>query len=56
VHDEPTVEKVHNLQEFLRTLDMSFAKSGALRATEFNRVLAQIACWRRSRATTPNRW
>ncbi len=42
VHDEPTVEKVHNLQEFLKTLDMSFAKSGALRPELFNRVLAQV--------------
>jgi ribonuclease R len=42
VHDEPTVEKVHNLQEFLRTLDMPFTKSGALRPAVFNRVLAQI--------------
>ena len=31
VHDEPTLEKVHNLQEFLKTLDLPFAKSGALR-------------------------
>jgi ribonuclease R len=42
VHDEPTVEKVHNLQEFLKTLDMPFAKSGALRPELFNRVLAQV--------------
>jgi ribonuclease R len=42
VHDEPTVEKVHNLHEFLKTLDMSFAKAGALRPAEFNRVLAQV--------------
>jgi len=42
VHDEPTPEKVHNLHEFLKTLDMSFAKAGALRPAEFNRVLAQI--------------
>ena len=42
VHDEPTVEKVHNLQEFLKTLDMSFAKAGALRPAVFNRVLAQV--------------
>ena len=26
VHDQPTQEKVHNLQEFLKTLDLSFAK------------------------------
>ena len=42
VHDEPTLEKVHNLQEFLKTLDLSFAKSGALRPSLFNRVLAQV--------------
>ena len=42
VHDEPTVEKVHNLQEFLKTLDISFAKTGALRPTLFNRVLAHV--------------
>jgi ribonuclease R len=37
------VEKVHNLQEFLKTLDISFAKSGALRPSVFNRVLAQVS-------------
>ncbi|GAB1716029.1 MAG: RNAse R [Nitrobacter sp.] len=42
VHDEPTVEKVHNLREFLKTLDMSFAKSGALKPEQFNRVLDQV--------------
>jgi ribonuclease R len=42
VHDEPTVEKVHALQEFLKTLDMPFAKSGALRPALFNRVLTQV--------------
>jgi ribonuclease R len=42
VHDEPTLEKVHNLQEFLKTLDLPFAKSGALRPALFNRILAQV--------------
>ncbi|HEU4804644.1 MAG TPA: ribonuclease R [Nitrobacter sp.] len=42
VHDEPTVEKVHNLRDFLKTLDMSFAKTGALRPELFNRVLDQV--------------
>jgi ribonuclease R len=42
VHDEPTLEKVHALQEFLKTLDMPFAKSGALQPALFNRVLAQV--------------
>src|SRR2546423_1682006 len=42
VHDEPTQEKVHNLQEFLKTLDLPFAQSGALRPSLFYRVLAQV--------------
>lgn len=42
VHDEPTFEKVHALQEFLKTLDLPFAKAGALRPAVFNRVLAQV--------------
>lgn len=42
VHDEPTLEKVHALSEFLETLDIPFAKTGALRPTLFNRVLAQL--------------
>jgi ribonuclease R len=43
VHDEPSVEKVQALQEFLRTLDLSFAKGGPLRPSLFNGVLAQVA-------------
>jgi ribonuclease R len=43
VHDEPTLEKVHALQEFLKTLDIPFTKSGALRPSLFNRVLAQVS-------------
>jgi ribonuclease R len=42
VHDEPTTEKIHNLQEFLKTLDMNFAKAGALRPAMFNHVLIQV--------------
>jgi ribonuclease R len=42
VHDEPSVEKVHNLVDFLKTLDLSFAKSGALRPTQFNRILTMV--------------
>jgi ribonuclease R len=42
VHDQPSVEKVHNLGEFLKTLDLSFAKQGALRPAQFNRVLAMV--------------
>jgi ribonuclease R len=43
VHDEPTQEKVHALQEFLKTLDVPFAKGGALRPSLFNRVLTLVA-------------
>jgi len=42
VHDEPAMEKVNALREFLATLDISFAKGGVLRAEAFNRVLAQV--------------
>jgi len=42
VHDEPTLEKVHNLQEFLKTLDISLPKGGALRAEQFNRILERV--------------
>src|SRR5207253_6726061 len=31
VHDQPTQENVHNLQELLKTLELSFAKTGASR-------------------------
>jgi ribonuclease R len=43
VHDEPSLEKVHNLPEFLKTLDIPFAKQGALRPSLFNRVLTLVA-------------
>lgn len=42
VHDEPSIEKVHNLQEFLKTLDIPLAKAGALRPSLFNGVLAKV--------------
>jgi len=42
VHDEPGMEKVQALREFLATLDINFAKAGALRPEAFNRVLHLI--------------
>ena len=42
VHDEPALEKVAALREFLATLDINFPKSGALRPEAFNRVLARV--------------
>ena len=42
VHDDPALEKIHALREFLRTLDISLAKSQALRPADFNRILARV--------------
>jgi ribonuclease R len=42
VHDEPDMERVNALREFLQTLDISLPKGGALRAAQFNRILAQV--------------
>ena len=42
VHDEPSLEKIEALREFLDSLDISLPKGGALRAEQFNRILAQV--------------
>lgn len=42
VHDEPAIEKVNALREFLVTLDISLPKSGALRPALFNRILDRV--------------
>ncbi len=42
VHDEPDMERVNALREFLATLDISLPKGGVLRAAQFNRVLALV--------------
>jgi ribonuclease R len=42
VHDEPDIERVNALREFLKTLDISLPKGGALRAEQFNRILARV--------------
>ena len=42
VHDEPAMEKVQALREFLATLDIPFAKGGVLKPEAFNRVLARV--------------
>jgi ribonuclease R len=42
VHDEPSLEKLHALREFLSSLDLPFPKSGALRPEAFNRILARV--------------
>jgi ribonuclease R len=41
VHDSPSREKLSALRDFLQSLDLSFAKTEAVRPTDFNRVLAK---------------
>jgi ribonuclease R len=42
VHDEPSLEKIEALRQFLVTLHISLPKGGAMRAEQFNRILAQV--------------
>jgi len=42
VHDEPGIEKMNALREFLETLDIPLAKAGALRPEAFNKILARV--------------
>jgi ribonuclease R len=42
VHDEPGIEKINALREFLASLQIPLAKAGALRPEAFNRILAQV--------------
>ena len=42
VHDEPDLARVQALREFLQTLDISLPRAGALRAEQFNRILARV--------------
>ena len=42
VHDEPSLEKLNALREFLATLDISLPKGGALRPDGFNRILERV--------------
>lgn len=42
VHDEPGIEKINALREFLASLQIPLAKFGALRPENFNRILVQV--------------
>jgi len=42
VHDEPSLEKIEALRQFLDTLHISMPKGGALRAAQFNRILDRV--------------
>jgi ribonuclease R len=41
VHDEPSSEKLAALREFLTSLDLSLAKSDAVKPSQFNTILAR---------------
>ncbi|HEX2257935.1 MAG TPA: ribonuclease R [Afifellaceae bacterium] len=43
IHDEPSLEKMVALRDFLGSLDMSWPKSGTVRPAQFNRVLERFA-------------
>jgi ribonuclease R len=42
-HDEPSLEKIDHLAEFLATIGIELAKGQVLRASQFNGILARIA-------------
>src|SRR5439155_14791479 len=42
VHDEPDLERVNALREFLKTLDISLPKGAVLRPEQFNHILARV--------------
>ena len=43
IHDAPSQEKLFSLSEFLSTLDFKLAKTGNLRPSQFNGILARFA-------------
>jgi len=42
VHDEPSLERVEALREFLGTLNITFPKGQVLKPAQFNRILARV--------------
>ncbi len=42
VHDQPTLDKLEALREFLASLEINLPKAGALRPAQFNRILARV--------------
>ncbi|GLK71774.1 ribonuclease R [Ancylobacter dichloromethanicus] len=43
VHDQPSLEKMSGLREFLQTLDIKLPKSESVRPAQFNDILARVA-------------
>jgi ribonuclease R len=42
VHDEPSLEKLQALREFLASIGISLPKAGALKPAQFNRILDRV--------------
>jgi ribonuclease R len=42
VHDEPSLEKINNLAEFLASIGIKLGKGQVLRAAQFNGILARV--------------
>jgi ribonuclease R len=42
VHDEPDIERVNALRTFLKTIDITLPKAGALRSAQFNDILHRV--------------
>jgi ribonuclease R len=42
VHDEPSLEKINNLAEFLASIGIKFGKGQVLRAAQFNGILGRV--------------
>ncbi|MCU0790990.1 MAG: RNB domain-containing ribonuclease, partial [Nitratireductor sp.] len=43
IHDAPSLDKLEALREFLKSINISLARSGNLRASQFNRILEQVS-------------
>ncbi|MDQ0346196.1 ribonuclease R [Ancylobacter vacuolatus] len=43
VHDQPSLEKMSGLRDFLQTLDIKLPKTDAVRPAQFNDILARVA-------------
>jgi ribonuclease R len=42
IHDAPSLEKLEALREFLRTIDINLPRTGNMRPSNFNRILARV--------------
>ncbi len=43
IHDAPSMDKLESLREFLKSINISLARSGSLRPVQFNRILGEVS-------------